>query len=619
MIDLTLDWETFFSKDYSLKKMTTREYVMDSRFEPLCLGVAEEGKDAFCLEPEDIEPFLRSVDWGNVRLSGHNLMFDGAILAWRYGIYPKIYECTMYMAQGTIAHALGGAGLDTINKFFGLTKDSDALMHYKGFRVADIDRSAPEWQRFKAYAKEDAAQSRMHASTFRKLLSRKERLVIDTLIRMYIESPLRLDRAVLWKNLEDAKAERERLFTAAGVTSQSDITSRDKFAKLLEMNGVTPPQKISERTGKPTWAFSKKDLKFLELQEHPDEKIRALVEARLNAASSLEETRTKRFMALADIGEGLLNVPITYSGAHTHRFSGRDNINLQNLPRGSQLRYAITAPPKHKVIVVDASQIEARLLAWVAGAMSLVTKFQNKEDVYSSFASDVFQFPVNKNDHPEERFIGKTGILGLGYQTGVDKLHTTLHLAGRRVSKEFCKQAVDTYRNGYPEIPAFWKECEQAIKAMANGVEVRIGPMLTRSRYLLSPSGLKIFYPHLKYHEMWNSEQEQFDKGYYYWRYRYKSWAGLYGGALTENIIQHLARLQITDTMVKMRLTEPRWFCAMQVHDELVYVAPEDEAEDCYNHLMKYMCEQPDWASYKDYPIPFAAEGSIGDDYGSAK
>ena len=100
--------------------------------------------------------------------------------------------------------------------------------------------------------------------------------------------------------------------------------------------------KISPRTGKQTFAFSKTDEGFKKLQEHPDEKVQNLVAARLGTKSTLEETRTQRFI---DIGNrGSLPVPLKYYAAHTGRWGGSDNVNLQNIPRKSVLKQSIWAP-----------------------------------------------------------------------------------------------------------------------------------------------------------------------------------------------------------------------------------------------------------------------------------
>ncbi len=628
MIDIAIDFETFYSDDYSLRQMTTREYIMDERFEVMLLAVKVDDGPRQVLEPHEIRPWLGQWDWSQVRLAAHNMRFDGAILAWHYGIRPKLYECSMFMAQAVVGHVIGSASLQAVNEHAGRTKDSQALLNMKGLPYLAA-REHAEWPRYKAYAGQDVDDCRFHVKRFREKLPNRYRLTVDLLCRMYIDSKLRLDPQVLEENLRLAAAERERLLAAAGMTEGSELRSKPKFAKLLEGQGVQVPMKLSLSTGKPDYAFAKKDLGFIALLSHPKPEVRMLVEARLNAASSIEETRTRKFQRLAALPGATLNVPLLFSGAHTHRFSGADSMNLQNLPRKSLLRQAIRAPKGYKLVVLDASQIEARILAWLAGCLELVGAFSRGEDVYSLFASKVFGFLVNKREHPGERFVGKTSVLGLGYMTGADTLYKTLVLGAQSlgidiaITPQMARESVDTYRAAYPEIVALWRQADLFTRSMALRADTSLGPFSTEFSLLDAPGwtipgGLPVRYPSL------NSAVDD-DTGrvqYVYWRHRYKTWTSLYGGKLVENMVQHLAWTVIVNAMARMHLTNPAWTCVLQVHDELAYLAPDDEAQDCYDHLHGFMCAQPDWSGYGPLtmvPVPLQAEGGIGEIYGEIK
>jgi len=619
LVRLTLDYETYFdSKDYSLRKMTMREYIMDPRFEAQCLGAVVDGKPRIVIEHNDIAKWLSQWDWDDVTLCAHNCVFDGAITAWRFGHYPAVYECTRFMSQAIVAHITGSAALANVSALLNMNKDSEALANMDGVTVAAMDRECADYKRWLAYAASDAAQCEIIRSWASRKVSAEERRVIHILVKMYVESTLELDDPLLEINLVKAVSDRERLFAAVGVEDPKAITGRDSFADLLVAQGIEPPTKISPSTGKSTWAFSKKDLDFVALLHHPNPDVAALVECRMNAASSLEETRTKRFRTLASYNPPTLNVPLLYSGAHTHRFSGMDSLNLQNLPRGSLLRRAIIAPAGYKLVVIDAAQIEARILAWLAGQMDLVEAFAAGEDVYSSFASKIVGFEVNKKDHPDERFMGKTGILGLGYNAGWSKFHWMCASKGKPVSEEFAKNVVTTYRTGYDKIPRYWRVAQGAITSLMRGTSLTLGPVTCRHKRVCLPSGLDIVYPKL---ERFSGvgDDGRVERGFRYYKAGKRMWTNLYGGKLVENIVQALARLQITDTMLKMDAEHPEWFCALQVHDELVYIAPESEAEFCYDELHTAMCAQPKWARVKPYDIPLAAEGGIGDRYGDIK
>jgi len=271
------------------------------------------------------------------------------------------------------------------------------------------------------------------------------------------------------------------------------------------------------------------------------------------------------------------------------------------------------APPGHKLVVVDASQIEARMLAWLAGCDELTAAFAAGRDVYCEFGAKVFHRTITKADN-EERFASKTGVLGLGYGTGWRKLQwaflTSPYYNGD-APDEFCQNIVDTYRNGYPEIPAVWRKMDSAIQQMAGGGGLTIGPLQFCNKHVLLPSGLAIQYPQLHFQD----DEEWSERGYRYWDSRFKSWKKLYGASLVENVCQGLTRIIITDAMIEMRMKDPDYFCALQCHDELVYVVPDAKAQQCYDDLMVAMCRRPAWAP----GLPLAAEGGIGTRYGEIK
>jgi DNA polymerase len=558
---------------------------------------------------------LASFNWDEVHFVAHNTLFDGAILQWYYQHKPAFWYDTMGMAQALLSQTCGGAALKKIAHVVGRGKDSQALLNMRGVRSADIDKTSPEWARYTTYANEDTLTCRDVFRKLKPLFPKKELLVIDTLLRMYFDNKLVLDGHIIGKSLAEIRANAEAHLRRVGVPDKSMLRSRDTFAKLLRSHGVTPPVKVSPANGEQTYAFAKNDLEFVKLLEHEDPKVVALVEAKLEASSSLEETRAKRFQNLAHSPGSLLHVPLRYSAAHTHRFGGSDNLNLQNLPRNSPLRASIKAPDGYKLVVVDASQIEARMLAWLAGCTSLVQAFAKGEDVYSSFASSIYNIEVNKKDHPDYRFVGKTGILGLGYGTGHAKFQWSLLTSpfyDGDAPEDFCQKVVQTYRTKYPEIPRFWRKMDEMLITMTMGnAKDIVGPLVFGNKHVMLPSGLPIQYPQLHYVE----GEDYMSSGYEYYSARYKGFKKIYGAALTENVTQALSRIVITDAMLMMRVTDPDYFCCLQVHDELGYLVREEKADACYAHLMKYMTTRPSWAP----DLPLAAEGGIGVRYSDVK
>ena len=266
--------------------------------------------------------------------------------------------------------------------------------------------------------------------------------------------------------IADASADREVLM------------SNQKFAERLLSYGVAPPMKVSPTTGKPALALAKNDEGFKALAEHEDERVQALVAARLGTKSTLEETRTERFLDIAQ--RGPLPIPLKYFAAHTSRWGGMDLINLQNLPsRGEnagKLKSSILPPPGYVIIDADSAQIEARILAWLAGQTDLVEAFRNKQDVYSIMASFIYAKPVDQITK-QERFVGKTVILGCGYGTGAAKLQAFLKGATPSIEMTLdeCRQIVITYRAKYFKIPDLWSQGDTAIAAAIDGQTAPFG------------------------------------------------------------------------------------------------------------------------------------------------
>jgi len=610
---LYIDFETFFTTDYSLSRMTTREYILDPRFEVIGASLAYDDGPVRWYDEAELRAHLAEVDWGNTQAAMHNSGFDAAILQWHYGHRAKFLFDTMGMAQALFAPTTGGAGLKKLAHLVGRGKDTGALMNMRGKRAADCDKRSEEWERYTTYANEDVETCRDLLLLMLPAFPKRELVVIDTLLRMYLDGTMLLDEELIGASLAQVRADSAQILARAGIPDKKLLRSRDKFAAMLTALGVRPPTKTSVANGEQTYAFAKNDLEFTKLLDHDNPRVVALVEAKLNASSSIAETRAVRFQALARIGGGVLNVPLRYSAARTHRFGGSDRLNLQNLGRGSPLRDSIMAPPGHKLVVVDASQIEARMLAWLAGCDELTAAFAAGRDVYCEFGAKVFHRTITKADN-EERFASKTGVLGLGYGTGWRKLQwaflTSPYYNGD-APDEFCQNIVDTYRNGYPEIPAVWRKMDSAIQQMAGGGGLTIGPLQFCNKHVLLPSGLAIQYPQLHFQD----DEEWSERGYRYWDSRFKSWKKLYGASLVENVCQGLTRIIITDAMIEMRMKDPDYFCALQCHDELVYVVPDAKAQQCYDDLMVAMCRRPAWAP----GLPLAAEGGIGTRYGEIK
>jgi DNA polymerase len=386
-----------------------------------------------------------------------------------------------------------------------------------------------------------------------------------------------------------------------------------KFAATLKDLGVEPPTKISPRTGKKTYALAKNDEGFIELTENEDTFVQHLCAVRLGTKSTIEESRIQRFIEVGRRNKGKLPIPLKYYGAHTGRWAGSDKVNFQNLPsrdkKKKTLKNAVIAPEGYMVINCDSSQIEARVLAWLAGQDDVVKAFAEGRDVYSEFATKIYKKPISKAN-PIERFVGKTCILGLGYGTGALKLQHTLKTQppGAVVTEDEAKDFVSIYRTQNDKIIEFWKECDNLLENLAKWPKDKKPHYLGEHRCLqASPEGIKL--PNkmfIRYPELRKDTSEVNSRMVYKSR---KGEVSIWGGSVVENVVQALARCVIGEQML---MIAERYRPALTVHDAVVCVVPEDEVEEANDFIIKCMNTRPKWAS----GLPITCESSYGRSYG---
>ena len=619
---VVIDFETYYSKEFSLSKITTEEYIRSPQFEVIGVCVKEDDGPVEWITGtlEEIKAGLLKHDLSIVCC--HNTAFDGAILSWVFDIHPRLLIDTLSMSRPIIGAKTGGmvgGSLRALSEHFGIGHKGTEIYNTLGKRREDF--TVEELERFGEYCKQDVRLTyelwKILAPTFPLL----ETALINVTLKMFTEPAIVLDKPLLEKHLAEVKAKQAELLTRVGV-DRSVFMSNDKFAEMLRSRGVEPPTKVSPTTGKTAYAFAKTDPGFQALLTHPNEEIQALAAARLGVKTTIEETRTQAFIDVAS--RGTLPAMLNYYGAlNTGRFSGGGGLNVQNLPRGGVLRHSMRAPEGYAIVACDSSQVEARTLAWFAGQEDLVDDFAKGRDVYSVFASDIYQKPITKHDNPEERHVGKRCILGLGYNVGAPKLHWALTNDGIVVTLDECQHFVKVYRNRYGKITLLWKQCNTAIERMYQGYDSVIGVGLQlhvngRERSIALPNGLKLWYADM-----------QATQGQYGLEYTYQKRKGirakLYGGALTENIIQALARIIVSYQMVAIS----RWLehrcrdekdgrirrIVNMVHDEVVVVVPKEEAELTKAYMMKAMKTPLNWCQ----GLPVSCEADIGETYGDAK
>jgi len=600
---LTIDFETFYSREFSLTKVTTEEYIRSSQFETIGVSVQiNDGKPVwFSGDAAAMHQFLTQFDWGNSLALAHNAPFDGAILSWVYGLSPKGWLDTLSMGRALHGTEVGGS-LKVLANHYGIGEKGTEVENALGLRRKDF--SPEQLQRYGEYCKNDVAITYALFQAMATDFPPTELRLIDLTVKMFTEPVLRLDVVLLKSYLEEVKLNKKRILSTY---DKDDLMSNPKFADLLRAMGVEPPMKVSPANGKQTYAFSKTDEEFKALLEHKDIRVQALVAARLGTKSTIEETRTERFIGIAY--RGALPVPLRYYAAHTGRWGGDDKLNLQNLPRKSLLKSCIVAPNGYVMIDSDSSQIEARTLAWLAGQDDLVAAFDRGDDVYKIMASAIYnkaEIDITK----DERFVGKTTILGCGYGMGAAKFKAQLKNFGVEFELDAAQHVIDTYRRTYPKITELWKSATVILGAIIDGQYAEFGCKnilkVEGRRGIRLPNGLYLRYPNLRTRldeNGWAEVVYDTKKGKAIIPNR------IYGGKVIENVCQALARIVIGEQML---MVAKKYRVVMTVHDAIASIVPEAEAETAKEYVELCMRLRPKWA----LDLPLNCEAGYGKSYG---
>ena len=695
---VTLDFETYYDQNYTLKKLSTSEYIRDERFKPQMVGIKIGRKKTRIVSGEArIRLALAAINWATHDLLCHNTAFDAFILSHHYGIKPRRYYDTLSMARGLHSNEIG-AGLNEVSIFYGGEGKIDGVLEttagVRNWSASLVKAVAP-------YCERDVDETFRIFEAMAAKFPAKEMDLINMTIRMFCSPVLRLDvpraqaeydrevqlrrdtlldsvpnieRFDQWdgkkylgvldkkSGRDDLKGDDRKIAVAKKV-----LGSNEKFVQLLQEAGVPKesiPLKVSpawmalkgqEREAnidkKWTYAFSKDDLKFIDLPEdvwqfsglNPEksgdilravaiqETLRHLISARLTVKSTSNITRAGRFI---EAGRDGMKLPVGYSyhRAHTGRWGGNNKMNFQNLRRGGELRQAILAAKGHALAVCDSGQIEARVNGWLWGQEDLMEDFrksdaysaevqdipkdkrrpmlESERDAYCKFGDAVYGRVIWKSDELE-RFISKTAVLGLGFKMGAPKLQMTLAKGaggGPRVNLPLmqCQEIVSIYRSKNYKIAQGWKTCGQIIEDMAVGASgshkcLTWGGDGDGNGWILLPNGLSLKYPRLK--------REMGEQGYPEWTYMSgDSRKKIYDGLLCENIVQALARIIVAEQMLMIDAKHP---VVMTTHDEAVAHPKLREAEKCYRFMLKCMTTPLPWCP----DIPLAAEGGWAENY----
>lgn len=603
---VTLDFETYYSQQYSLRKMTTEEYIRHPDFHAQMCGIKINSEPTFVVPSGDLKHAFAQFNWRKTAALAHHAHFDGLILSHHYGVQPKHWFDTLSMARAIHGTQVGGS-LAKLATHYNVGAKGKELANAMGIR----DLPPALYESMAGYCANDVELTFALFLLMRNKIPKMESEVIDIVVKMFTRPTLRLDGKELKTYIEEEQKRKATLITdlqaVLGADSEDDVKdmlmSNQKFAAILEAYGVEPPMKVSPAIRKPTLALAKTDKGMTDLLEHENETVRDLAAARLGTKSTINETRAIRMMDMGSRGPAC--VYLNFSGAEqTHRLSGGDKMNWQNFPQAkkARLRHAIQSPRGTKLVAVDSSNIELRVNHVLAGQRSTVDLLRAGEDLYCDFASQRYKRVITKAD-TQERQYGKVCHLALGYGMGDAKFATTARLWGLKIDDGEALQTVRLYRSLYAALPRWWYAWQEIIPTLASGrtagmheIGIRVGGGMIQM-----DGFLPLRYPDLR----------QDADGEWTIQSRHGR-TKVYGAKLVENITQWIARNIVMEQTVTIAKRFP---VVMSVHDEVVYLCRDGEEDEALAFGVEVMSRSPDW-----FPqIPLGAEGHAATSYGDCK
>jgi len=594
---ITLDFETYYDTEHSLAHLSAVQYVHSPLFKVWGVGIKMNDEPTEWFGADECADAIAQIQWAEAAVVCHNTLFDAYILTQYYKVYPKYYYDTAAMARG-LAPNESSSLKNTCERMFPNDKTmrkGDELVNAKG--IFDLPPDIED--QIAGYCIQDVDLTYALYNVMQPNYPQSELNLIDLTCRMYVEPKIFLNRTLLQAHKDDIVANTAQLIQDSGLT-RAQLASQKQFAEHLESLNITVPTKKSQRTGLMIPAFSKTDKAYTQMcAMYPQYKH--IWDAREAVKSRIEETRAQRLLDGCN-PDGTLSVPLRYYAAHTGRFGGTEKINLQNLPRGSKLRNALQAGPDQILYIADLSNIEARMLAWLAKEQDLLDSFAAGEDVYSNFASQIYNRPITK-ENKLERYVGKTAILGLGYGMGANKYQAILAQGSPAVdvTQQTALGIVSQYRAMYPNIPQLWSIGKQLLFYMLDRTDqsYSYGPLTVASNALKLPNGMYLQYPHLRY----NNGEFVYDSGR-------NGITRTHGPRLVENIVQALARIVITDQMLAIQ-NIPGISVVLTVHDEIIALGSDKNADETLATIMAIMKQPPAWCT----ELPLDAEGAYSKIY----
>ncbi len=675
---VVLDFESYFDKEYSLSKMNIWAYITDERYQTTGCGFKFHYVPGNCYKNPDSwfvwaekqrpeytkdqlseyfeqlqEHYGRQLE--NITVVMQNAFFDALILQEKYNLSPKYIIDLKHLD----AHfdSRRSHSLKDMAKRYKL-QDKGDTMSFLGLHLQDM--TAEQRAAMETYCNLDCKlEYELFEILLQHLTNQEQELIIARhTIDLYLKPRLKFDFDLADSIAADMQMYIDEACEKVGL-SKTELSGNLSFVIALQVvlpDEETVPTKAAKRPGKKMSALlgqtgigpalAKTDDGCLLLLAHSKDEVRGLMEARKAVKSwPLHLKRIESMKALATACGGKMPVPLNYYGAHTGRWSGGGGINLLNLggagraglgtnPLITKMRQMLRVNDS-KLLIADAAQIEARILAWLAGQQDMLEAFAEGRDIYSEFGTKLFDARLRKarkTDPPPlaklftiRRGFSKDTILGAGYGLGVNRFYNNcLANPGLRpmfdsgqYDRKFVEKLIYRYRNTYSMIPKFWKMCEKCFRLVTKyphevmryapeGSTVGPGDLLTfwnngGTVNVQLPSGRVLYYPHAVIKKKMNKYDYDNQLKYHH--------GPLWGGSLTENIVQAIARDLLVHWILKAE--EFGLPVVLHIYDEILAVSSTIYAEDNLKSLMNIMSNGPEWAD----GLPLAAEGEISETY----
>jgi hypothetical protein len=597
---------------------------------------------------EDVFGFLRclrglygpTLDDGQTVVVMHNAPLEYYVLFHQYGQMIRRIVDLRFMSYLVVGYS-EDAGLSSLAARCGLLPQAKA--------VGPVGPSGRPSTQTYAVIDEIGIMQQLFTTLWPQVMRTPvEATIMSHTVRMFVESPLRIGSSAVEQGAAGLDDGIHRLLTEIGVTEE-DILSNSRFKGLLSQSLSVTGRTIQMKEGRagPVPALAHCDEQMQGLLQDFDPSVSQLVRLKLLvplARRFRNDFDHLRSLELAANGRG--HFELTYQRQVHGRFAGSGGFNIEAVPHAANqrddltrdaascMRRAIAAPDGQVLVAADASQIEARILAWLAGEDNLHRAFSSGLDVYSSFASDVLGEPVRKpreGDPEYERMralrtVGKTAILGLGYGMGVarfikslgENIETRQVLSAGILTDERCRSIVYGYRNAYYRTVEFWRDVESSFSLAIYGRPSSVrGVRFSGDKDAVCielPSGRRLLYPGSRMVPCKVRERSYIDCNGLEAHSRnvdsqivYGSGEDkLYGGKITEHIVSGIARDILVHAIVW--LEKRGWRVVNHCYDEIICVTDPDRDNLCLaDMILAWRCV-PSWAD----GLILNAEGGSG-------